>query len=278
MKPRVKFISWSVAVLCAWPLTVHAQLNTLPAELRDIGVTERLAESVPLDLVMADETGAAVTLGTYFASGRPVILVPVYYGCPMLCGLILNGVSDAMRQLTWKPGRDYTVVTFSFDPSEGPDLAVAKKRRYIEPFGEPSVADGWHFLTGDSAAVATLTKAIGFGFKWNEESQEFMHTASIVFISPNGRISRYLYGAQFSELDMRNALFDAADGKIGSVIDRAILFCYTYDPDSRSYVPYAMNIMKLGGLLTLLILGSFLGILWYRERLRISKPTHSTSA
>lgn len=133
----------------------------------------------------------------------------------------------------------------------------------------PGAENGWHFLTGDSLSIARITEAIGFGFRWSDESQEFLHTASIAFLSPTGRISRYLYGAQFSELDLRNALFDAADGKIGSVIDRVILYCYTYDPDSRSYVPYAVNIMKLGGLLTLLILGMFLGILWYRERLTL---------
>jgi len=269
MKRPFKEISIVLAFLLAVTRPVDGQLNTLPAELRDIGVTERLAEQLPLDVEMVNEAGEFVTLGSYFGEGKPVILVPVYYGCPMLCGLILNGLTESMQTVAWKPGREYTVVTFSFNHSEGADLAAAKKRRYIEQFGVPGAENGWHFLTGDSLSIARITEAIGFGFRWSDESQEFLHTASITFLSPTGRISRYLYGAQFSELDLRNALFDAADGKIGSVIDRVILYCYTYDPDSRSYVPYAVNIMKLGGLLTLLILGMFLGILWYRERLTL---------
>jgi protein SCO1/2 len=267
MTPTVNRISVVLTLLLAVSAPAAGQLNTLPAELRGIGVNERLAEQLPLDVRMVNEVGDTVALGSYFGDGKPVILVPVYYGCPMLCGLILNGLTDAMKTVAWKPGREYTVVTFSFDHTEGPDLAAAKKRRYIEQFGVPGAENGWHFLTGDSLSIARITESIGFGFRWSDESQEFLHTASIAFISPTGRISRYLYGAQFSELDLRNALFDAADGKIGTVVDRIILYCYTYDPDSRSYVPYAVNIMKLGGLLTLVILGSFLGILWYRERL-----------
>lgn len=269
MKRPVKDISIALAFVLSVSQPAVGQLNTLPPELRDIGVTERLAEQLPLDVNMVNEAGEPVALGSYFGQGKPVILVPVYYGCPMLCGLILNGLTESMKTVAWKPGREYTVVTFSFDHNEGADLAAAKKRRYIEQFGVPGAESGWHFLTGDSLSIARITQALGFGFRWSDQSQEFLHTASIAFISPNGRISRYLYGAQFSELDLRNALFDAADGKIGSVIDRAILFCYTYDPDSRSYVPYAVNIMKLGGLLTLLVLGTFLGILWYRERLTL---------
>jgi protein SCO1/2 len=158
-------------------------------------------------------------------------------------------------------------VTFSFDPKETSTLADAKKRRYIkENGGEDDIQTGWHFLTADSLTIQALTSNIGFSFKWSDESQEYLHTANIVFVSPKGRITRYLYGAQFDNLDMRNALYDAAEGKLGSVIDKAIMYCYTYDPDSRSYVASAVNIMKLGGLITLLLVGSLLGILWYRER------------
>lgn len=244
-----------------------AQLNTLPPELQGVGVTERLGDMVDLTLMMTNEAGEQVALGTYFQTGKPVILVPVYYGCPMLCGLILNGVHDAVKQLQWKLGTDYTIVTFSFDPKETSTLADAKKNRYIkENAGEDDILSGWHFLTTDSLTIQALTSNIGFAFKWSEQSQEYMHTANIVFVSPKGRITRYLYGAQFEDLDMRNALYDAAEGKLGSVIDKAIMYCYTYDPDSRSYVASAVNIMKLGGLITLILIGSLLGILWYRER------------
>lgn len=247
--------------------TAAAQLNTLPPELQGVGVTERLGEMVDLSLTLTNESGEQVALGTYFDAGKPVILVPVYYGCPMLCGLILNGVHDAIKELQWKLGTDYTVVTFSIDPKETAALAQAKKNRYIqENEGRNDIQAGWHFLTADSLTIQVLTSDIGFAFKWSDLSQEYLHTANIVFVSPKGRITRYLYGAQFDNLDMRNALYDAAEGKLGSVIDKVIMFCYTYDPDSRSYVASAVNIMKLGGLITLILIGALLGILWYRER------------
>lgn len=244
-----------------------AQLNTLPPELQGIGVTERLGDMLDLNLMLTNESGEQVALGSYFEAGKPVILVPVYYGCPMLCGLILNGVHDAIKELQWKIGTDYTVVTFSFDPKETSTLASAKKNRYIkENAGEDDLQTGWHFLTADSLTIQSLTSSVGFSFKWSDQSQEYLHTANIVFVSPKGRITRYLYGAQFDNLDMRNSLYDAADGKLGSVIDKVIMFCYTFDPDSRSYVASAINIMKLGGVITLLLIGALLGILWYRER------------
>ncbi len=267
-----------LCVMILAPAVASAQLNALPAELRGVGLNERLGESIPMELTLRNEAGEAVRLGAYFESGKPVILVPVYYGCPMLCGLILNGVNDAIEEMQWTLGEDYHVVTFSFDPKETPELASAKKNRYIKENSEDDIQNGWHFLTADSLTIETLTESIGFSFKWSEESQEYLHTANIVFVSPTGRITRYLYGAQFDNIDMRNALFDAADGKIGTVIDRAILYCYTYDPDSRSYVPTAVNIMKLGGLLTMLLLGSLLGILWYREKSRKQKSTLATTA
>jgi protein SCO1/2 len=275
-KPANLILALCVMILA--PAAAIAQLNTLPAELRGVGLNERLGESIPMELTLRNEAGDAVRLGSYFESGKPVILVPVYYGCPMLCGLILNGVNDAVEELQWTLGEDYHIVTFSFDPKETSTLALAKKNRYIKENSEDDIQNGWHFLTADSLTIETLTQSIGFSFKWSEESQEYLHTANIVFLSPTGRITRYLYGAQFSNIDMRNALFDAADGKIGTVIDRVVLYCYTYDPDSRSYVPTAVNIMKLGGLLTLILLGSLLGILWFREKSRKQKSTLATTA
>lgn len=275
-KPVNLFLSLLVMILA--PAAAVGQVNALPAELRGVGLNERLGESIPMELTLRNEAGEAVRLGSYFETGKPVILVPVYYGCPMLCGLILNGVHDAVKELEWTLGDDYHIVTFSFDPKETSTLALAKKNRYIKENSEDDIQNGWHFLTADSLTIQNLTSSIGFSFKWSDESQEYLHTANIVFLSPKGRITRYLYGAQFSNIDMKNALFDAADGKIGTVIDRAILYCYTYDPDSRSYVPTAVNIMKLGGLLTLILLGSLLGILWYREHSRKQKSTLATTA
>ncbi len=265
MNRRTKHILFIVILAFGARLST-AQVNTLPPELQGVGVSERLGEFLPLELSLIDEKGDTVSLGSYFELGKPVILVPVYYGCPMLCGLILNGVNDAVKELAWELGTDYIIVTYSINPRENAILAEAKKNRYIKENPGADIQNGWHFLTADSLTIAALSSAIGFSFKWSEESQEYLHTANIVFVSPKGRITRYLFGAQFANLDMRNALYDAAEGKLGSVIDKVIMYCYTYDPDSRSYVASAMNIMKLGGLLTLLVLGSLLGILWYRER------------
>lgn len=245
-----------------------AQLNqSRPAILEEIGVDEKLGETIPMDLEFVNSDGQIVRLGEFIEEGKPVLLNPLYYECPILCGLVLDAVFNVVSDLVWTPGHDYTIISFSIDSEETPEMAAKSKDQYLTRLGRSGAEQGWHFLTGEEESIKKLTDSIGFRYKYDERTGEYIHLASIMMISPNGTITRYLYGAAFREFDLRNALFEAADGRIGSAMDRVIMYCFTYDPSSQSYVPVAMNIMKLGGLATLIFLGIFLGVFWRRERL-----------
>ncbi len=247
--------------------SASAQLNqNRPAILNEIGVDEKLGDKIPLDLRFANSDGDSVSIGELIESGKPVLLNPLYYECPILCSMVLDGVFKVVKELVWTPGKDYTIISFSIDPEEGPELAADFKNRYISELNRPEAENGWHFLTGSEESIKALTEAIGFNYKYDERTGEYLHLASIMMISPEAVITRYLYGANFREFDLRNSLYEAADGNIGSAMDRVLLYCFTYDPSSQSYVPVAMNIMKLGGLATVIILGIFLGVFWRRER------------
>lgn len=234
--------------------------------LREIGVVEKLGDYIPLDLTFVNEKGEEVTLQSYFEKGKPVLLNLIYFECPSICSLILNGVADGLKDLRWTPGREFQVITVSIDHEEDHILAAQQKEAYIEALGRPEVADGWHFLTGEEDQIRALADAVGFNFKWSEEAQEYLHGSAIMFLSPEGRISRYLGGVMYSELNIRNALFDAADGRVGSAMERIMLYCFTFDPDSGSYAPVAVRIMKVGGAAILLVLGLFIGIFLFKER------------
>jgi protein SCO1 len=255
----------TVALLFTVAILSPAMLLASNPDLREIGVEERLGDYIPGDITLINENGDEVTIADFLSRGRPLIITPIYYECPMLCNLILNGVTYGLRDLTWQIGDRFEVLTFSIDLNETPELARDNKQSYLRLLGKPEVADGWHFLTGDQENINRLTDALGYRFKWSDEAQEFMHGSSIMFVSPNGRITRYLYGIDYPELALRNALFDAADGRIGTTMERVMLYCFTFDPDSRSYVPNAIRIMKVGGAITLAFLGIFLGLLWFRK-------------
>jgi protein SCO1 len=252
--------------------TANAQLNQSPAAVEGVGVDEKLGESIPLDLRFANSEGDSVSIADLIEEGKPVLLNPLYYDCPVLCGLVLDAVFNVVEELAWSPGEDYTIISFSIDPEETPDQAAASKKTYLTDLNRPGAEEGWHFLTGNEEAIKSLTDAVGFRYKYDERIGEYIHLASIMMISPEGVITRYLYGASFREFDLRNALYEAADGTIGSTLDRVLFYCFTYDPSSQSYVPVAMNIMKLGGLATVIILGIFLSVFWRRER-GSSQPT-----
>lgn len=244
----------------------YGQLNQgNPAILEDIGVDEKLGEQIPSDLTFANSEGDSVTIGELMQDGKPVLLNPLYYECPSLCGLVQEAVFNVVQDLEWSPGADYTIISYSIDPEETVEHAASSKTEIMQDLNRPGAEDGWHFLTGDEKASKTLSESIGFNYKYDERIEEYVHQACIMLISPDAEITRYLYGLKIDEFDLRNALYEAADGKIGSTIEKAVLYCYTYDPSSQSYVPFAMNIMKLGGLATILILGIFLTILWKRH-------------
>lgn len=254
------------AVLFLHPDIVHGQLNKQkPRELQNVGIEERLGEKIPLDLRFANAEGDSVTLGQLMREGKPVLLNPVYYECPQLCTLVIEAVLRGVEEVTWNPGKDYTIVTFSIDPGEGPELAARERQRILDKLGRQGAGDGWHFLTGREPAVRALTEAIGYKYEKLERNADYAHGAGVMFASPQGVLTRYLYGIGFTGFNFRNALYEAADGNIGSTVEQALLYCYTYDADSQSYVPVAWRIMKIGALVILLFLGIFLGFMWLRE-------------
>jgi protein SCO1/2 len=259
--------------LAAGPLAAQTDLKDtdargepLPAELEGVGVTEKLADQVPLDLRFQDENGQDVTLAKYFDGARPVILNLGYMGCPMLCGLVANGMVDAMNGMKHTAGEEYTVLSVSIDHTETATLARAKKQGYLRQYQRPAAAQGWHWLTGREDQIRTLTDAVGFGFKWNDKRQEYAHAAVLIVLSPDGRVMRYLYGIQFDPKTLQLSLVEAADGQTGSSLDKFLLFCFHYDAETGRYGPAARNIMKAGGLITVVVIVGV--VLGFRRRER----------
>ncbi len=261
-----------VALIAGGLLAFHpaAAEQPLPEELEGVGIEEKLGANIDLDLEFIDESGYPVKLGKFFHQGRPVILNLVYYNCPMLCTLVLNGQTKTLREIPWTPGEEFEIVTISIDPTETFDLAQEKKSLYLTNYERP--APGWHFLSDHKGNVKKLAEQIGFHYKWDERREQYAHAAAIMVLSEEGMVSRYLYGIRYKTRDMRLALTEASDGKVGAISDRVLLFCFHYDPSEKSYVPFATNIMRAGGVLVVLILGIFLIGLWRRERDRDSEP------
>ena len=241
----------------------------IPAHLRSVDVDEKLDQLVPLDLSFVDERGRRVKLNDYFEDSRPVILVLAYYRCPMLCSLVLDGMVDVLGQLEGQPGKDYQIITVSIDPTESPTLAQTKRQTYLRALGKPGVEEGWHFLTGRREQIDRLADAVGFRYHYVKETQEYAHPALLTVLTPEGRVSRYLYGVTWDPATLRLSLVEASNGAIGTTVERFILACYGYDASEGRYGPVAMKIMRLGGLLTLLVLGVVLYALWRRERIGI---------
>lgn len=254
-----------LALLC--PLALFAA-EPLPEELEGVGITEKLGDKIDLDLTFIAEDGYPVTLRKYFEQDRPVILNLVYYSCPMLCNLVLNGQTATLREIPWMPGKEFEVVTISIDPTETFALARKKKISYLENYERP--APGWHFLTDHEGNVKKLAEQVGFHYRFDGRQEQYAHSAAIMVLTPKGVVSRYLYGIKFKARDLRLALTEASEEKFGFSVDRFLLYCFHYDPQSRSYVPFARNIMRGGGLLTVLVLGIVLLRLWRRERLAVA--------
>ena len=242
-----------------------------PAILRDVAFDQRLGAEVPLDVAFRDETGARVTLRDYLGD-KPVLLVPAYYECPMLCTIVLNGVVSALRALPFDVGKEFRVVTFSFNPRETSELAAAKKATYLEDYRRPGAAAGWHFLTGDEPSIAALTQAIGFRYAWDEALKQYAHASGIVVLTPAGRISHYFFGVEFAPRDLRLALVEASGEHIGSLVDQLLLFCFHYDPATGRYSRVALNAVRAGGVLTLAVLVTFVALMLRRDAKRTRRP------
>lgn len=236
-------------------------------ELKDVGLEEKMGHTLDLGLKFQDENGQTVTLGDYIkANETPVLISPVYYSCPGLCNFHLNGLVDGLKGLDWTIGKQFKVLAISFDPKETSNLALKKKETYMKAYGRPEAASGWHFLTGDADAIQKFTSAIGFKYKWNEQEKEWAHTSTAVVVSPTGKITRYLPGIMFDPKDIKLALTEASEGKIGTFVDQLVLFCFQYNAHKSKYTPAAFNIMKLAGGLTVVLLGLWLLPIWIRSR------------
>lgn len=260
----LRLAAWGGLLLLAVPAS--AQLaDQVPEALEEVGVEEHLGAKLPLDARFQDSSGEWVELGDLFSRDVPVILTLNYYRCPMLCGLMLNGLVDGLEDLRWSPGVEFDMVTISINPLETPELAAAKKQNYLKRLQRPTAGRGWHFLTGQELEIDRVAEAVGFSYAYDPATDEYAHAAVIMVITPDGRVARYLYGIEYPAKRLRLALLEASEGSIGSPLDQLILYCYHYDPTSRRYSPVAMNIMRVGGTATALILGISLGALWFRE-------------
>jgi protein SCO1/2 len=237
----------------------------LPRALREVAFDQRLGETLPLDVALRDEAGRAVRLGDYFGR-RPVVLSLVYYECPMLCTLTLNGLVSALGVLTLDPGREFELVTVSFDSRDTPELAAAKKQAYLSRYRRPGAEAGWHFLTAEPDAIERITRAVGFRYAWDAETRQFAHPAGVVVATPEGKIARYLYGIEYAPKDLRLAVVEASAGKVGQPIDQLLLFCYQYDPTTGGYGVAIMRIVRVGGIATVLALAGFITMMLRRER------------
>ncbi len=234
------------------------------APLSRVTIEQRLNSQLPLDAMFADETGQRRALGTYFGT-KPVVLALVYYECPMLCTQILNGFGRASRLLKLQAGKDYEVVAISFDARETPAQAAAKKAVYLKSYGKPENAAGWHFLTGDLNSIKRVTEAVGFKFVWDVHTAQFAHASAIYVLTPEARLSRYFFGVEYSPRELRLALVEASNNKIGDLTDQILLYCYHFDPQGAKYTFVAMGLLRVAGAATALALGGFVFIMLRRE-------------
>jgi len=238
-----------------------------PPILRNVGIDQKLNQQIPLDLEFHDETGKAVRLGEYFGQ-KPIILSLVYYDCPMLCTMVLNGLLESLKQLKFNVGDQFNVVTVSFDPTEKPSLAAAKKAVYVGLYGRPGAPENWHFLTGDEKAIRQLTQAVGFRYNYDPPTKQYIHATGIIVLTPQGRLARYFYGIKYPAGNLRLGLVEASQGKIGSPVDEILLYCCQYDPQTGKYSLIISRAIKVAAGVTVLCLGTMILVLFRGGRPR----------
>jgi len=234
--------------------------------LGDVSIQQKLDSQVPLKAQFKDESGSTVELGKYFGHGKAVILNLVYYECPMLCTEVLNGLTSTLRTLKLDVGKDFEVLTVSFDPRETPALAAKKKQAYLERYGRQGASSGWHFLTGDKENIAKLTESVGFRFAWDDKTQQWAHGAAIMILTPKGRVAQYYYGVEYPPKDLRLGLVEASENRIGNLVDEVLLYCYHYDPRTGRYGAVVTRILQLSAAATTLILGGFMIVMFRRDK------------
>ena len=267
---------WALAAVttlsvCGWgqmgqmkmdPLSPPA--NVRPPALKNVGIEQRLDQQIPAELEFRDEAGRPVRLGQYFGQG-PLILNFVYFHCPMLCGQVLNDLTGSLRAIGYSVGRDFQVLTVSFDPQETAEMAAAKKKLVLASYGRPEAEKGWHFLTGNAASVAALTQAAGFQYQYNAQTDQYAHPAAILVLTPAGKISQYYYGIDFAPRDLRLGLVEASKGQIGTLLDQALLYCYRYDPHTGKYSAIISRVLRISAAVWLAMVGAFLVVMFRME-------------
>lgn len=241
----------------------QVQTGWRPALLRSVGIDQQMGAQVPIDLPFNDESGQTVTLRQYL--GKPVILALVYYQCPSLCNMVLNGVLRSVKSLPMTAGDQYNIVAVSFDPRETSEMAAAKKTSYVKGYNRAGAEEGWHFLTGPEASSKSLADAVGFHFAYDSVNNQFAHGSAIMLLTPEGKVTRYFYGIDYPARDVRLGLVEASNRRIGSPIDAVMLYCYHYDPSNGKYGMVIMNALRLAGMATVGVLATFMLIMFYRD-------------
>jgi len=267
----VVFFTW-LFLIGALTISKVFAVESIPPELADVGIDERLGSPISLDSEFKDEHGENVALRKFFDGKHPVILTLVYYECPNLCNFLLNGFTASLKSLAWTPGEPFKIVTLSIDPRETPELATKKKQAYLELYGRSLGPEGWNFLTGSEEKIRKLAREVGFKYKYDEEQKQYAHTAALFVLTPDGKLSRVLYGIEFNPRDLRLALVEAGQGKIGTWVDQFLLFCYHYDPQGKKYALMALNLMKLAGAATVAGIGL---LIWRLSRTKRPTPARA---
>ncbi len=278
----------SVCLVVAAPSTARAQAwreqsegmpNTTPAELQGVDVVEHLGQALPGDAVFRDAEGKTVKLGDYFDGKRPALLVFAYHTCPMLCSLVLDAAVKTLNDVPWTVGEEFDVVSISIDPKDTPETATAKRAQVVSAYGRAKgQTRGWHFLVGEEREIRKVTEAVGFEYRYDARQKQYAHPAAVYLLTPQGHVARYLYGIQYEPGDVRLGLLEASEGRSITTTERLLLYCYHYDPQGKHYALVAMNVMRLGGGVTLLVLGSFLAVMWARERRRRAASSRAAAA
>lgn len=270
-KMRARMALWAITAAAlsvgAWGQTLDPlspPASARPPQLKHVGIQQRLGKQIPADLEFRNEAGKQVRLGQYLGNG-PVILNFVYFHCPMLCGQVLQGLTGALRAIGYTAGRDFTVLTVSFDPQETPEMAAAKKKMVLATYGRPEAEKGWHFLTGSAASIAALTQAAGFQYQYNAQSNQFAHPTAIMVLTAEGKIAQYYYGIEYAPRDLRLGLVQASNGQIGTLTDEALLYCYRYDPQSGTYSAIISRVLRISGAVWLAMVSVFLVVMFRME-------------
>jgi len=271
--PRSSIKAIAVAFLLGscFAAPAKAAEDKRPPILREVGIEQRLGQSLPLDALFLDELGRPVRLGQFFGR-RPVVLVLAYYNCPMLCTQVFNGLLSTLAVVSFDAGKEFEVVAVSFDPRDRPADAAAKKKAYLQEYRRPGAALGWHFLTGGAGSIERVTKAAGFRYRFDDATGQFAHAAAVYVATPQGRLSRYFYGIEYGPRDLRLALVEASGGRIGSPVDQILLFCYHYDPKLARYSAAILSMVRFGGAAAVVVLSTFLAVMFRRERRRRPHP------